>query len=155
MKHVGNELRQRRCELKRSVDEASLACTIPKDLINALEDGDLEKLPHHSFAAGLLRSYCEYLDLPPEGYVTILYETRSRAEHASAPSLKRKAWRVPRLNFPTLRIRVPKEFQTWLAVCALLLLGWFTYSTVIRPTADIAQSHVQAASIEAPAERQK
>ena len=153
MKHVGKEIRQRRTELKRSVDEASVACTIPKELIQALEEGDLEKLPHDCFAAGLLRSYCRYLDLPAEGYVTRLQEARSRVEQAPASSLTVKALRGPRLSFPNLGIRVSKEFQTWLAVCGLLILGWFTYSSVIRPTADVTQSHAQAASIESTAGR--
>ena len=153
MKHLGNELRQRRTELKRSIDEASIACAIPKDLIHAIEEGDIERLPHYCFAAGLLRSYCRYLDLPPEGYVTRLQETRSRLEQASASSLKRKAPRGPRLSFPNLGMRLSKEFHTWLAVSALLLLGWFAYSTIIRPTADITQSHAQAASIGPTAER--
>ncbi len=155
MKHAGNELKKRRTELKRSADDASLACSIPKDLIHAIEEGDLEKLPHHSFVAGLVRSYCQYLDLPPEGYITKLQESLSGVEHASALSLKGKAPRHSRLNFPNLGICISKELQTWVAVSALLLLGWFAYSSVVRPNADITQSHAQAASIETPAERQK
>ena len=155
MKHAGKELRQRRTQLNRSVDQASIACSIPKDLIHAIEKGDLEKLPHYTFAVGLLRSYCHYLDLPPEAYVIRLQETQPRVEHAPASSLKGNASGRPRLRFPNLRIRISKELQTWAAVCALLLLGWFAYSSVIRPTADIAQSHAQAASIETPVERQK
>lgn len=148
MIHAGDELRLRRSDLGRSLDEASLACAIPKDLIHAIEEGDLEKLPHRTFARGLLRSYCRYLDLPAEGYINELQESLSKVKHTGPSSLKPKVFKAPRLKFPKLRLRVPKELQTWLAVCGLLLLGWFTYSAVLRPTADITQSHAQAASIE-------
>lgn len=148
MKHAGNALRKRRSDLGHSVDEASLACAIPMDLIHALEEGDLEKLPHRTFAAGFLRSYCRYLDLPAEGFITELQESFSKIKRSEPSSRKPKAFRAPRLRFPRLPLRVSKELQTWLAVCGLLLLGWFTYSAVVRPTADIAQGQAQAASIE-------
>lgn len=148
MKHAGNALRKRRSDLGHSVDEASLACAIPKDLIHAIEDGDLEKLPHRAFAIGFLRSYCHYLDLPPEGFITELQESLSKVRYIAPSSLNAKTCRAPRLRLPRLGLRIPKELQTWLAVCGLLLLGWFTYSAVIRPTADINQGHAQAASIE-------
>ncbi len=148
MTHAGDELRLRRSDLGHSLDEASLACAIPKDLIRAIEEGDLEKLPHRTFARGLLRSYCQYLDLPAERFITELQESLSKVKRVAPSSLKPKAFRAPRLKFPKLRLRVPKELQTWVAVCGLLLLGWFTYSAVIRPTADITKSRAQAGSIE-------
>ena len=150
MKFDGNDLRERRIELERSVDEVSLACSIPKVIIEAFEEGELERLPHRCFAIGLLRSYCLHLELSPERFISELEEALRTPHKGQSPLRRSTACRLPRINWPSFRPSVSKEIETWLAVCGLLLLGWFAYSAVVRPTAELSQGQAQAARLEAP-----
>lgn len=150
MKFDGNALRERRIELDRSVDEVSLACSIPNAMIEAFEEAELERLPHRCFATGLLRTYCLHLELSPERFISDLEEALRTPHNEQSPIRRTTAPRIPLINWPSFRPSVSKEIETWLAVCGLLLLGWFAYSTVVRPTAEPSQGQAQAASIEAP-----
>lgn len=150
MKFDGNNLRERRIELDRSIDEVSLACSIPKETIEALEKGELDRLPHRCFATGILRSYCLHLELSPERFIADLEEAL-RTPHNESSSIRRATTsRFPRINWASFRLPLSKEVETWLAVSGLLLLGWFAYSTVLRPTAELSQGQAQAARVELP-----
>ncbi len=150
MKFEGNNLRARRIELDRSVDEVSLACSIPKDIIEAFEQAELHRLPHRSFATGLLRSYCLHLELYPERFISNLEEALRTPHNGQSPAQRTTAARIRRINWPSFRLPVTKEIQTWLAVCGFLLLSWFAYSTIVRPTSELSQGQAQAARIELP-----
>lgn len=150
MKFDGNELRERRIELGRSIDELSLACSISKEMIEAFEEGELDKLPHRCFAIGLLRSYCLQLELSPGRFISD-FEEALRTPHNQASNIRRPSasW-FPRINWTSFRLPITKEIETWLAVCGFLLLGWFAYSTIVRPTAELSQGQAQAARVERP-----
>lgn len=150
LKFDGNELRERRIEQERSIDELSLACSIPKEMIEAFEEGDLDKLPHRCFATGLLRSYCLQLELSPERFISDLQEALRSARNEASNIRRATAFRFPHINWPGFRLPITKEIEAWLAVCGFLLLGWFAYSTVVRPTAELSQGQAQAARVERP-----
>ena len=128
MKFDGNELRERRIELGRSIDELSLACSISKEMIEAFEEGELA----------------------PGRFISD-FEEALRTPHNQASNIRRPSasW-FPRINWTSFRLPITKEIETWLAVCGFLLLGWFAYSTIVRPTAELSQGQAQAARVERP-----
>jgi hypothetical protein len=62
----GSELRARREELGFSIYEAFRKTRVPANYIEALEQGDILNLPATCYAAGFLKTYCEFLGLNPE-----------------------------------------------------------------------------------------
>lgn len=152
MNFHGTDLRDRRIEMDRSLNDAGMACYVPVKFLEALEQGDLYHLPPRIFALGFLRSYCQYLDLPFEGYLAQLEEgLRAIAIESQSPSAHAADKRVAsRFRPPSLPLTISTELKTWLTVCGLLLLGWFTYSTLRNTEPDPAHGHAEAASVEVP-----
>lgn len=148
LKFDGNKLRERRLEVGRSLDEACMACSIAVEILKAFEEGDLDRLPPRPFALGFLRSYCQYLDLAPEGFLAeleeVLYSIRRQNSATKAEKVRASLY----FRLPSLHIHLSKELKTWLAVCGLLLLGWFAYSTMLTLDSDPAQGRAQAAGVD-------
>jgi cytoskeleton protein RodZ len=63
MKDLGQFLKSKREEKKISLDEVAVATKISVKVLNALEHGDLEKLPAKPFIRGFVQSYARYLGL--------------------------------------------------------------------------------------------
>ncbi len=150
MNFDGTKLKERRIELRRSLIDAGTACSVSVEFLKALEDGDLDPLPPRIFSLGIVRSYCNYLDLPADGYLGQLEEAlgtaRSRPDSTQTPTERGNSQSRTRL----LTFTLSTELTTWIAVCALLFLGWFSYSTLLRSESENAQTQVQAASVESP-----
>lgn len=60
---VGTVLRARREQLGWSLDEVSKRLRIRQEFLNALEEGQIDKLPGIVYASGFLRAYAELLNL--------------------------------------------------------------------------------------------
>ena len=134
----------------RSLNDAGRDCSVPVEFLAALEEGDIDLLPPCIFALGILRTYCQYLDVPFEGYSAQL-EEGLRAIESASPSMdtvvKRK---VSSFSLERLPLALPKELSTWIAVCGLLFLGWFSYSILLNTDADPRQGQAEAASVGLP-----
>lgn len=133
----GEELRERREAMQLSIDEVYRSLRIPPAVLKTLEEGPLEALPPATYAEGFLATYCEFLQLDADSYVDCLRDClRPPPGFLGMPS-----WEEPK----------PKWFSdalTWVAVCALLVLGWVAYTVVVHSTADETQVPVQAETIE-------
>ncbi len=132
----GGILRDKRKELKLSLDEVYRRTRIPVLSLEALEEGDLGGLPAPCYAIGFLKTYCEFLELDSSSLIDsykaltrptsrFLCISRSNAESQGGPP-----WF--------------SDVVTWGAVCLLLALGWLTYAVVLRPTADVEERSVEA-----------
>lgn len=64
MKTVGQLLKSARLEKGISLDQIERSTKINKRFLQALENGDYQKLPHPTFVRGFIRNYGNYLDLP-------------------------------------------------------------------------------------------
>jgi cytoskeleton protein RodZ len=103
---IGSELRRAREARGLSIEAAAEATRIRARHIQALEDEDLETLPHPVFATGLLRSYAAFLGLDPNvmaARLGVQPEMRPRAAIQSEAGLLRPVTSIaPRLVGITL-----------------------------------------------------
>jgi cytoskeletal protein RodZ len=135
----GEELRLRREELGLSIEDVSQKVRIPEEFVDALERGDLIRLPAPCYVRGFLRSYCQFLALDPGRYQTC-YElslglgSRFSNRKKRSPKPAEGSWL--------------SEWITWTAVCAVLLLAWITYMTVVDPRVEETDGRVQAGTVQ-------
>lgn len=130
----GEVLQSKRIELGLTVDDVYRKLRVPSTCVRAFESGKLDDLPAMTYAAGFLKTYCEFLGFDPEPWTD-----RLRSAELPEGGFRRAAARNPAAQPPWLR-----EIITWAGVCALLALGWLTYAVVVQPTADHDAGKVQA-----------
>lgn len=145
----GHLLRDRREGLGLSLRQVHEHIRVPVEYIRALEDGALDKLPSYTYSAGFLASYCQLLELAPEPFQV---EFRS----ATYRRLSRPAAREVSTGLSVME-RIPQpawltEVLAWGTICGIIILGWVTYSVLVKPIAENANGGVQAGqvSIEPP-----
>ena len=134
----GHRLRERREELGLSVEDVYRKLRIPFRVIEAFEKGDAGRFPEACYAAGFLRTYCDFLEVDGDEYLAILRqcaapESRFQRLATSATSATSAAWF--------------KELAAWAGVCGILALGWLTYAIVFQPEAQ-PDAAVQAETLE-------
>lgn len=108
---VGEILRRTRVHYKQSIPDIERALRIRADQIEAIETGNVEKLPGRVYAVGFIRTYSEYLGLDGDKMVA-LFKTQS-IDRTEPP---------PPLIFPekVSDARIPSK---WLIAASLLLIG--------------------------------
>lgn len=114
---------------------------VPVEYLAHLENGNLRDLPATTYTVGFLSTYCHVLELPAEPLVAAL---RAARETAPEPSLLSSAGYASGPASP----RWLGDALAWGAVCAVLLLGWITFSVVVQPFAESRQERVDAGTIE-------
>ena len=135
----GIELREHREALGLSIYEVFRKTHVPANYIEALERGDIHALPATCYAAGFLKTYCQFLGLNPDRYVDSF-----RA--CSRPSVVHFLRRQQEKGF-----QAPAwmhDFLTWAVITAVVLLAWITYSVVFQPQADAPAKRVAAGTME-------
>jgi cytoskeleton protein RodZ len=143
----GHELRARRLELSLSLDKASAGCALPIAMIEALENGDLDRLPAACYTVGFIRSYCRQLGLEPEYYVGALHVAINGGSSVKKQRGSTIGDLLQRLPIPTLP-GISPEFQAWGLVIVVTLVGWAAYSAVFNPAAPHSAPQAQAATID-------
>lgn len=140
--YPGHELQQRREALGMTPWDASRKVRIPAAYIEALEKGDFDALPAPCYIVGFLHAYCAFLGTKPERYVDCFCARKPFAERAPRPL-------VPRRRRPSTW---KSDLLTWAAICAFILLGWFTYSAVVHPKGEFKANRVEADMLVIPEE---
>lgn len=69
MKHIGEYLKQRRCEKNITLEEVASQTGIREQYLTALESGDFEKIPGDVFIKGFIRNYGNFLEENGNGLV--------------------------------------------------------------------------------------
>ena len=142
----GHELRQRREERGITPADIYRDIHIPLPYTEALETGNFDKLPGETYALGFLRTYCHHLDIDPGRYEDQLHAC-FRAQNAPVLLFTPAANKAREA-----KIKWMNEALAWGAICAILTLGWLTYSAMIGPIVERAQNRVDAgARHESPA----
>lgn len=136
----GQELRERREELKLSVEDVYRKLHIPIEFVVSIENGDMDTLPDMCYTTGFLKTYCELLDLDSDAYADTLTEC-TRPPEGGFLNLT-KADGTPR------RFTWWNDIVAWAAVSAILILAWLTYSVTVHEQATPADHQVQAGSVE-------
>jgi len=147
-KHAGEELRRRREELGLSLDDAFRKTRIAPAHLGAMEEGDLAGLPEPCFAAGFVRSYCQFLGLQPERYVDGF---RAAARSAARKDEERRARTVqlgvlmdPKRVLPSWTGRA----AAWVVICGMVALGWVAYSIALKPSTDPQANRAHASTLD-------
>lgn len=107
---VGEILRRTRLHYDKSIQDIESVLRIRADQIEAIEQGNAEKLPARVYAIGFVRSYSEFLGLDGDKMVA-LFKSQSAGQDTT-----------PELNFP-IAANDSKAPPFWLAgVCVLVLI---------------------------------
>jgi len=83
----GASLRQRREELKLSLDDVAASTRIRKTYLHALEEENLRALPGVAYTVGFLRIYARQLGLPAEPLLSALAGTEADGTRVILPSI--------------------------------------------------------------------
>lgn len=78
LKQVGETLRQKRKEMNLSLKEVENATSIRMNHINAIEDGDMDKLISPVYAQGFVKQYAVFLGIDGEAIIRQFPEVFSK-----------------------------------------------------------------------------
>ena len=120
MRTVGQVLKEGRERQYYSLDEVEKATKIRKELLEALEKGEYQKLPPSTFVQGFIKNYGKFLRLDLEKLLAIY--RREFAEYKNPPRVL-DAWSNP-LDKKQFRLTPAKVLST---VIAGLLIAFFVY----------------------------
>ncbi|HSD98520.1 MAG TPA: helix-turn-helix domain-containing protein [Patescibacteria group bacterium] len=69
MINVGDKIKEERKEKGVTLEQVAKATKIRASFLEAIENGEYEKLPGSSYAHGFVKNYLEYLELPVSEYL--------------------------------------------------------------------------------------
>lgn len=133
----GSVLRERREALGLTPDEVFARVHIPIQYILGLEASDLQNLPPACYTLGFLRSYAGFLRLDPAP-LTTAYRAATELPQ------ERVSFSRPSSLYGRFLAGRMSEVVTWAAVCAIVALGWATYTVVVQPQAEPTNNRVEA-----------
>ena len=133
----GEELRVQRESLGLSITKVSHMIHVPLPHLIALEDGNIDALPELTYSIGFLRTYCEFLGLPCDPYIAQL-------RLAMNPPQTRTRFLPKSLDVGETQPAWVADFITWGTICGMVVLGWITFNTIVKPFADRPDTRVEA-----------
>ncbi len=139
----GTLLREKREALGCSLPDLYEHIHVPAQYIDALESGRLHDLPSPTYVLGYINTYCEFLGLDARPFV----ERYRACTRPGEPPVRHRT--VPVIRIPGQRPAWLDSAITWGAICAILCLGWFAYSVVVKPMAEPPATPLEAGTIEA------
>lgn len=132
MKITGQLLKENREKKGISISEVAIATKINIKTLQAMEAGDLERLPPKTFLRGFVKAYATFLDLDPESTLNTFFEEMgsTKPKTVTPPTETPGAGTVPGApTLPTRAKNTPKEAdqainpKTSLAVKAGVVAG--------------------------------
>lgn len=129
---VGDILRRTRLHYGQSLDDIERALRIRESQIDAIEKGDVEKLPGRVYAIGFVRTYAEYLGLDGDKIVHLFkaqYMDTNMARHQLSFPVPASETRTP----PIWLILVS------IAVAIMILVAWGIKNTPQRKAVEDIQ----------------
>jgi cytoskeleton protein RodZ len=126
--HFGEELRRERLVREVSLESIAAATKISTRHLQALERGDVSKLPAPVFTRGFIRAYAIYLGLNPEEMINAYLSDVGAPLPASRESAM--ATPTPRLRGPG---RIGGALVLASVVVGLLLVAYFHRRPVVPP----------------------
>ncbi|MCB0361294.1 MAG: helix-turn-helix domain-containing protein [Bdellovibrionales bacterium] len=118
MKKTGQLLRESREKQNLTISEVSLATKINPRVLQAMENGELEKLPALSFLRGFIRTYATHLKMDGDELLSKFNEEQNLEETSSEEPLVEKE----KLS-PTWYQKVPLMGQSSIASKSLAAMG--------------------------------
>lgn len=123
MGKLGDTLRERRVALGITIEQAESHTKMRARLLNALEEGDYERLPDPGYVRGYVSSYARYLELDPVPLLA-MYKAETgtgRAERLDLPQVAEAV--APRGEQHALPLRSAIIVVSVLAVLSLGIWG--------------------------------
>ena len=130
----GQQLMLAREKAGLTIDEAARALNLKEEIVEAIEDSALDKLPPVTFVQGYIRSYARLLGLSEE---KILSEFEEEVPHELESELHP---RKPSHDGANSQTPVIKLISMLVIVLATLVLFYAVYSYYIERTERIEQS---------------
>lgn len=138
----GHKLAEQRDALGMSLLDAYHETHVPTEYLLRLEKGELDELPATAYTVGFLTTYCNVLQLPAEPFIEALHASRTVRPEVNF---------LARSNRSNTNNPYPlwvHDTMTWAAICALLVLGWVSYSMVVKPFGQSTTDRVNAGTVE-------
>ncbi|MEG3859652.1 helix-turn-helix domain-containing protein [Microcoleus sp. herbarium12] len=117
---IGSQLRQYREQQSISLDKVAVVTMIRRNLLQAIEDGQLDQLPEPVYTQGLIKRYAEAMGLDPAQFADLF---------AIEPPARSGA-KLSGLNLPQLRPMHLYLFYTFLIICSVNGLSQFMGGSV-------------------------
>jgi cytoskeleton protein RodZ len=130
----GQQLMLAREKAEMTIDEAARALNLSEEIVEAIEDSDLDRLPPVTFVQGYVRSYARLLELPEE---KILAEFEEEVPHQIETDLQ------PRSPLPeqaSSQTPVIKLISTMIMLSAVVILLYAVYSYYIEKSESIEKA---------------
>ncbi|MDO8618459.1 MAG: helix-turn-helix domain-containing protein [Candidatus Daviesbacteria bacterium] len=143
MRTVGQVLKETREAKFYTLDEIEKATKIRKELLQALEEDDWDKLPPPTFVQGFIKNYARFLGLDVEKLLAIF--RREFSDKKNPPKIL-QAWTNP-LDKKRLRLTPGKVLSGVVIgiVLAFLIYLWFEYRFLVgSPFLEITSPNNQA-----------
>ena len=126
---VGEMLQRHRIERDLTLQDIAQQLRIQRSYLDALENGDFDKLPGLTYAIGYVRSYAQLLELDP---ATLITDFKAEAKKLQEPT---------QLSFPSPAPegKVPGGALVFVGVllAALSYGGWYYFSTSETSVSDL------------------
>jgi cytoskeleton protein RodZ len=135
----GQQLMLAREKAGMTLDEAARALNLKEEMVEAIEDSDMDKLPPVTFVQGYIRSYARLLGLSED---KILDEFEAEVPHKLESELHP---RPPSPEGANSQSPFIKLISLLVVVVALLVLVYAVYSYYIERTEHIEQASLAAA----------
>lgn len=142
---VGEELRAARLRLGEDIRSVASALRIRKEHLEALEAGEIERLPGRTYAIGFIRSYADYLGLDSGAIVARLKDEAGALEPPVIDSRK-----FPDAEEET-RPSTGPILIALAAVVAALIGAWYLVQSADRMIATGGSTASESSAAEAPA----
>ena len=127
----GKELQQEREKRGVTLEALALGTKVAVRFLAALESDDFDALPKGVFRRGILRSYCGFLGLDEQRWLTQL--TAETASHGEETDWAEFAENVKRSRIKTDASMRPRWWGVLLLLFLLLGLGYTAWRFVIHP----------------------
>lgn len=146
---VGEILRRTRLHYQQSIQDVEYNLRIRAEQIEAIENGDLEKLPARVYAIGFVRSYAEYLGLDGDKMVHVF--KAQAGEKAAEPELH--------ISVAASDSKLP---PTWLVIASALFIlvmtaiwavSWDGNREEIETIPPVAETIQEAPALESASEQ--
>jgi len=135
----GKELQLEREKRGVSLETVADETKVSTRFLRALEVDDFGSLPGGVFQRGIVRSYCRFLGLDEQEWLTRFAST---AESGSEADWTAFAVNVKRTRIPTRSSMRPRWWGVLLMLLGLLALSWAAWRYVVRPRTHGAESWI-------------
>jgi len=137
----GKELQLEREKRGVSLETVADETKVSTRFLRALEIDDFGSLPGGVFQRGIVRSYCRFLGLDEQEWLTRFALTTESGNEADWTAF---AVNVKRTRIPTRSSMRPRWWGVLLMLLGLLALSWAAWRYVVRPRTRGAESRIAA-----------